>query len=699
MRPTIAYQPALDGVRAMAVLAVLLFHGGVAGFSGGYLGVSVFFTLSGYLITSLLVHEHTASGRIDLGAFYARRLRRLLPASAACLVAVVVVARTTDWFDRVESLRAHVLGAALQVANWVFLAGDGSYQELLAREAGAASPLEHFWSLAIEEQFYWVWPPFVAFLFARVATPRRRVTVVAAVTAVALTAAPVIAAVWGPDAAYWSTPARIGEILVGAWLALVLRYRRPGAELDRRWRLAAPIAIVLLGVGVATFPAAGGPAYRGALPLVALVSGALLVGLQVDGPAQRLLAWRPLVGLGKISYGVYLFHWPLYVLLDEPRTGLDGAPLLGVRLAATLALSVLSYRLLESPIRHAKAPRTVTFGGAAVSTAALAVAALAIVPHGLGEYWNVDADTAEAASIDAADDRPLTPLVAAGSTTSTTSAPAAPGTTLDSAVPTAAAPTTAPPAPPATTAPTTAPTTLAPLPPLERPLRVLVIGDSTGRALGNGVVAWAAGHPDLAQAEIVAAPGCGFVQGGERRIGDGIEPATGCEGWVAEQVLPEVAALRPDVVVAMVSSWDLVDRRWTGEAMLGPSDAEYQAHLEIDYTALVDDLVGSGAGAVAFIRHPVPNVWWLDDFTGQSDPARHAVLYELYDDLAAARPEVRVVDLAGWMAAEALDADETVRPDGIHLTPEAAAAFTERVLGEELVRVALGLPGTWLDAP
>ena len=701
MRPTIAYQPALDGVRALAVLAVLLFHGGVWGFTGGYLGVSVFFTLSGYLITSLLVHEHAATGRVDLGAFYARRLRRLLPASALCLAVIVVLARATDWFDRVEGLRSHVLGAVFQVANWVLLAGDGSYQNLLAQEAGAASPLDHFWSLAIEEQFYWVWPPFIAVLFARVAAPRRRISAIAAVTAAALVAAPLIAAVWGPDAAYWSTPARIGEILVGAWLALVLRYRQ--TPLDGRWRWAAPVAVGLLAVGVATFPSAGGPAYHGGLPLVALVSGLLLVGLQVGGPVRQALGWRPLVALGKISYGVYLFHWPLYVLLEERRTGLDGAPLLAVRLGATLLVSVVSYRLFESPIRHASGTRIATFGGAVAATAAVSVAAWGLVPLGLGEYWNVDADTAEAASIDPADGTPLAPLT---STSTSTTAPGgaepvasttpdadpvathAPGDTTDASTTIQ----------PATTSPATAPA-IPPLPELARPLRVLVVGDSTARALGTGIVAWAAVHPELAQAEVVAANGCGFVEGGERRIGDAIEPPTGCEGWVAEQVIPAVTELQPDVVVAMVTSWDIVDRRWGGEAMLTPADEEYAVRLVADYTGLVDDVLAAGAGSVAFVRQPVPNVWWLDDFTGQSDPVRHASIYDLYTQLSADRAQVRVVDLAGWMAAERLDDDHDVRPDGIHLEPVAAERVATEMLGEALIRVALGLPGEWSDAP
>ena len=157
-REGIAYQPALDGVRAISVIAVLLFHGGVAGFGGGYLGVSVFFTLSGFLITSLMLAEHDRRGRVEIGAFYVRRAKRLLPASLLCITSIALLAAATDWFDGVAALRRDLTGAVLQVANWVFLAGNGSYQQLLAQTAGQASPVEHYWSLAIEEQFYWLFP-------------------------------------------------------------------------------------------------------------------------------------------------------------------------------------------------------------------------------------------------------------------------------------------------------------------------------------------------------------------------------------------------------------------------------------------------------------------------------------------------------------------------------------------------------------
>jgi peptidoglycan/LPS O-acetylase OafA/YrhL len=681
-RPTIAYQPALDGVRALAVIAVLLFHGEVAGFGGGYLGVSVFFTLSGFLITSLLVREHDATGRIDLGRFYSRRLRRLLPASALCLLAVVAIAAFTDLFDGVASLRDDVLGCVFQVANWVFLAGDGSYQDLLARTSGTASPLEHFWSLAIEEQFYWIWPPIITLLFARTAVRRVRLAWVGGLTVASLVAAPVVARVWGPDAAYWSTPARIGEILVGAMIAVVLAER----SVPARWHVLAPVALVLLGGAVVLFPASGGPAYQGALPLVALVSGALLLGLQVDGPLRRVLSVGPLVALGRISYGVYLYHWPVFVLLDADRTGLDGPVLLAVRLAVTLTVSVASFRLLELPIRHATrvAPR-LTFGASAVATATVVLAAIVLVPAGLGQYWETDQATAEAAAI-RVDDRPLVPVP--------TTTPA-PGTVVVTVAPTATdvPASDAPDSIPVTAPVETGPPPPATLPELARPVRIMVIGDSTANAFGSGVVAWAAANPDLAQAEIVPAPGCGFVTGGERRTGDTIEAIEGCDGWVQEFVLPEVERLRPDVVMAMVTSWDIVDRRWDGGELLTPLDPEYAERIYDDYSTLVAALLADDAATVALVRHPRPDPLWLDTVDAQEDPARHQVVYDVYDRIAAERPDlVRVIPLDRWLAAQGLDTDRDVRPDGIHVTLDAATQIASDYLGDQLIRISLGLP-------
>ena len=166
MKPRLEYQPALDGVRAVAVAMVLLFHGGVGWMRGGYIGVSVFFTLSGYLITSLLLAESDATGSVRVGAFLARRARRLLPASVVCIVGVAVCSRY-GLLDGVAHLERDLLGAAFQVQNWVLLASGDSYTEVLATVGGQRSPLEHYWSLAIEEQFYWMWPLVFGWLATR----------------------------------------------------------------------------------------------------------------------------------------------------------------------------------------------------------------------------------------------------------------------------------------------------------------------------------------------------------------------------------------------------------------------------------------------------------------------------------------------------------------------------------------------------
>jgi peptidoglycan/LPS O-acetylase OafA/YrhL len=677
----IAYQPALDGVRAMAVIAVLLFHAATPGFDGGYLGVSVFFTLSGYLITSLLLREHAATGRIDVGGFYSRRLRRLLPASVVTLALIVLVAGVTDEFDAVDALRAQVLGALFQVANWVFLAGDSSYQELLADNAGTPSPVEHFWSLAIEEQFYWAWPLVTLAVLSRTRTRRHRLVAFGTITAASAAAAPAIAAVWGPDAAYWATPARLSEILIGAMLAVVI----DGRTLDRRFGVLAPVAIVALGAAVVLFPAASGPAYEGWLPLVAVGSGALLTGLQVQSPLTHALSWRPLVWLGRISYGVYLYHWPVYVLLDADRLGTGGASLTVLRLAVTLAVATASFYVVEQPVRRLRRPTLLpTLGTSAAAMAAVAVAAVLTVPAAVGEYWKVDDEVADAASIRIEDDTALA-LIEPTSTSVTTTSP--PVTTIAAeAIPA--------PAGSATTTTTTIEqpvSTPATLPPLARPVRIVLTGDSTAEALGAGVIAWAAANPSLAQVEVEAAPGCGFVSGGERRRGDGVE-SDACEGWIESQLVPVVERAKPDVVAVMVTTWDVIGRRWTTDELLAPYHPEYRRHVEEAYGRVVDELLAAGAPRVVLIRQPVPDVWWLPVVQEEDEPQRHAVIYDTYEELMATHPDnVTVVEFDRWFSEQGFDGDRLIRPDGVHLAPDAAQQVMADFLGERLIRSALGM--------
>ncbi len=671
------YQPALDGVRALAVLAVLLFHAGTPGFGGGYLGVSVFFTLSGYLITSLLLDEHEDSGTVDYRRFYGRRLRRLLPASVATVAAVVILSAVTGLFDAVVGLRAQVVGALLQVSNWVLLRGDSSYQDLLAQASGAASPLEHFWSLAIEEQFYWLWPPVMLLVLSRVPSARSRMIVVAVMTGLAMVVAPLIAQVWGPDAAYWATPARLGEILVGALLAFVIRT----ARLPRHISKLAPAALVVMAVAVVTFPSSSGPAYEGLLPVFALVSGALILGLQADGTSRRLLSLAPLVALGKMSYGVYLVHWPVFVVFDAERVGVDGVALTTLRLSITLVIALASYYLLERPIRkRQRVPFGITLGAAALSTIALVAVALVVMPNGPSTYWRNDPATIAAAAIDT-DQAPV------ALTRSTTAPPTTDPTANDPTAESTAESATADAAGGAV--PTTS-TPLVALPELARPVRIVVTGDSTGDALGTGVVGWAAANQDLAQVEVEAAFGCGFLMGGDRLVGDEFVSTSSCDDWPEVQLMPLVEHTAPDLVAVMTTAWDILDRRWEDGEVLGPDDPEYRTRLVDTYTALVDDLVAAGAARVALIRQPVSNGWWRSDSLAEDDPRRHAALAEVYSEVAAARPDtVRVIDLATWFTAAGFDTDRVARPDGIHLAPEAATSIAKDFLGEQLIRAAV----------
>jgi len=223
-------------------------------------------------------------------------------------------------------------------------------------------------------------------------------------------------------------------------------------------------------------------------------------------------------------------------------------------------------------------------------------------------------------------------------------------------------------------------------------VRIVVAGDSTARATAVGLQAWAAEHPDLAQVDVVGAPGCGFLRGGERREGGFKKPPAECDHWLNDELPAQVSATHPDVVMMMVTTWDLVDHRWDDGDGLTPLDPVFASNLTDSYTAVTDQLLSLGAGKIALIAPPIPNVWWGNQGTGQEDPARHAVLRSVIDGLAASHPgQVSVVDLRSWFENAGLAADHDVRPDGVHIEPGAAQRIAEQFLGEKLVRVALGM--------
>ncbi|MEZ4295185.1 MAG: acyltransferase [Polyangiaceae bacterium] len=374
-RPTIPHLPALDGLRGAAVLGVLFFHDDHL--PGGYLGVDLFFVLSGFLITSLLLAEHRAAGRIDLSAFWIRRARRLFPAVLALIPVVALYAAFLAKPAEVARIRADGVATLAYFANWRSIFAGKSYWDLF----NAPSPLEHTWSLSIEEQFYVVWPLLTALVLRRARkSPPRALLLVSLLLAAASAAAMWL--LFDPDRtsrAYMGTDTRGTSILLGAALACLLTERPPLARKSALLALDLAGLAALAGLAVAWITLEGKSPflYHGGFWLTELAV-LVLIFCAVQGSRSRiatLFSIPPLRWMGLISYGLYLWHWPLYCLLTRQRTSLSGLPLTALRLAATLAISYLSYRFLEQPIRKRGLPfgRPLTVVPAAVALAATAL--------------------------------------------------------------------------------------------------------------------------------------------------------------------------------------------------------------------------------------------------------------------------------------------------------------------------------------
>lgn len=362
----------LDGVRGLPLLVMLAYHLEWSFVPGGVFSVSLFFTLSGYLITQLIVREHSSTTRVDLGSFWSRRLRRLMPASLVTIAAVALVSLTTPIFDG-PRLRGDLLAALGYAANWRFAVGGNSYEDLFS---ATASPLQHFWSLAIEEQVYFVFPLVMIALLAM----RRRGVLVGGL--LALAGASVIAGLLTDSRTYtyFGTHVRAVEVLAGAILALVFPIEREiGHRLARSAAVVGVLGLVVFGFLVATVHTSDDFVYDGGLASFSIVSCVLIVGVLVPGPVRAILSSKPLVAVGRVSYGAYVYHWPIFLALDPDRVGFDGWSLDLLRLAATFAVTLVSFRWLEEPIRRRRVLTGSRPAAVAVAIAVTAVLATIVV--------------------------------------------------------------------------------------------------------------------------------------------------------------------------------------------------------------------------------------------------------------------------------------------------------------------------------
>ncbi|MEY2450232.1 MAG: hypothetical protein QOH79_3708 [Acidimicrobiaceae bacterium] len=370
----------LDGVRAVAVIAVVVYHQWPDALPAGFLGVDLFMVLSGFLITGVLIDERARTGAVRLGAFWARRFRRLVPALLALLVGVALWVRIAGPALLRPTVRGQGLASLLYVGNWRLVHDGTSY----GASTGGQSPLLHLWSLAIEEQFYVIWPPVVVGLLFLAHGRRRPLALLTVAGAIA--SAALMAAWFEPDhdplRLYYGTDTRSQAFLIGA--LAVIATRRFGAA--RLQKLGVPaFALVLALFALEDAP---GTLYRGGFAVFALAAAVVVAVVTEPGPLARLLDRGPLRLVGRVSYGIYLWHWPVIVLVTDETTPASGITLLLLRATLIAGATAISWLLIERPYRRAPRRLAVPLGVGGIAVAAICL--LALPGKQLVAYADVD---------------------------------------------------------------------------------------------------------------------------------------------------------------------------------------------------------------------------------------------------------------------------------------------------------------------
>jgi len=662
----------------------------------------MFFTLSGFLITSLLLVEHAGSGRLSLRRFWGRRARRLVPALLLTFPLVALVVHLAPQAPP-SGLMGDALSSLLWFQNWRLVLAHASYADLFS----LPSPFQHFWSLAVEEQYYLVFPLLALFFLGR-AGKRAFATLlgILVVVSVALgtamaTNAPTI------TRAYYGTDSRIGEILIGALLAVAVVRAGGPIALSPRFRYAVDVAavgaLVTLGWLVTTLAYGDVHLFRGGLLLAALCTAVLIfAAVQPRSVVARGLSLRPLTALGVISYGVYLFHWPLFLLLTSGTTHANGVKLLALRVGVTVVLATISYVVVENPIRRGALRRTPALTGWAFSAATgLAVVALAAGVISLPSLPSSSDNNGagEAAAPGSSLSQPTLALVKGGKahvgatasgkrgpvSSSVANRPIASPVTVSrhhkkQAVPAqlVASPGvdyTKPPAPP--TVPPGA-------------LKVVVVGDSIGNNFGRGLGFWAKDRTDVAVYNL-AIPACPLARGGLRRFDPDtmFDIARWC-GWWADPSSPRYAAMvnfAPDVVFVEDGINEVFERKldaWSNWQK--PGDTQFDQWLISEYQAFVKTVTGIGAKVVI---GNAPCGDFADRFPTIPDGPQRVQNLDNFDYprlVNATSANLFAEACPNGQYSDTVDGVSDARPDGFHFTDEAATALSRDWLGPLLIQ-------------
>ncbi|MEY2581772.1 MAG: hypothetical protein QOE09_1621 [Ilumatobacteraceae bacterium] len=643
-RPHIA---ALDGLRGLAVIAVLFFHDGKL--QGGFLGVDLFFALSGFLITSLLLAEVDATGRVGLVAFWGRRFRRLLPAVLLLLVVVTLITTIVASVPERAATLNDGPWAQAYVANWHAIAGHSDYWASfeLPRMFG------HLWSLAIEEQFYLVWPLVVGLIAWRIRHVHRAVIIFCAVAS--------LLSLWrmialfnpgDPTRVYIGTDTRASSLLLGALFAtapLRAATARVSSRLGGLFSTAA--AVVAVTIGLSWF-LINGPSskwlFHGGLFAHSFLSAVIVAACAArpEAAVSRWIGWGPLRVTGVLSYSLYLWHWPVYALLTPQRAHTSGWTLFALRVAVSFAAAAGSKVLVEDPVRFRATWARGAKGVATLAGVSLAVAAFWIVaPH---------PETAPAAfSLDQLSSTTVAPATSAAPTTSVSP--------TSTAVPVASVVSTTVPPPPTTTTTLLAPTH-----------RVLMLGDSIA------FDEW----PAVASA----------FYAGKIAISSYVSPGAGLLDTKYDSTTfidKSVVDFQPDLVLYQGSLWDF-----------GTIDQQRAA-----YERFADVVLAQGA-RLAFITIPPIR-------PDQQDIEELSTLTAVMNEVADQHPRKVMVfntdDIWGPVFIQDVNGDKVPerKPDGVHVCPSGAAMYAIWLMDELHKRFADFVPvpaaqwatAGWVDDP
>jgi peptidoglycan/LPS O-acetylase OafA/YrhL len=675
--PRFAYIPGLDGMRAVwVILGPLLYHARPDFIPGGILALDLFFVLSSYLITSIALNEWDRTQRIDLVAYAGRRARRLLPALLLCLGALTVYLLVWGDGDQYARWTGAIVSTLTYSANWYEIFSGVSYFEQYANP----SPLVHVWSFAIEEQFY-LFAPF--FLLAGLRYGKRHALRVLGISSAVLAVA---SAVWmsvlydgdNLSRVYYGTDTRAQALFVGIFLAVVMRAHGPVRTRVGRNVLIGGAYVASVFYGFAVFTISERSAWmfeRGGFLLMAVAAGVIVIGVTQPsrGPLHRFYEAAPIRYLGRISYGLYLFHLPIYLLVITPERLASSVWWVVAALALTLASAALSYTLFEKPVMERRFP-IVSRRGEPVrlrpwpAAFASSLAVMLILVGLLAVNANKPPEERQV-------------LVAAP--TAEPSADGASGTT-DGPI----------------AAPSDVGEVVAPLveqEDAERTLRVLVVGDSVSYQIGNALIDWSEQNAGRVSVLNHAHIGCIVARYGEKRTpaADGAPGPVGdiCSNWNVPVSVdrigdPEVVswptavqAFRPDVVIASITPWDVTDRKvpslgdeWTH---IGQADFDEYAH---DEYRLASEVLTSRGAELIWLAGPALN----RELAAENDPARIERLNQIVATATQDLPRVRIADFPSFIGPVGSERETSMRRDGVHLSDEGMRAVAEWITGELL---------------